>query len=155
MFMNGLSKLFGVCTLAAIGLATTGCADPFKVTEYEPVQGPTVYKGVTADQLDDTAGKVRNAVIYAPGHYKTGVDTIAEIHVGSVRGCFTQLADAAAVNGGTYRIDCVGQDGAVVARFETSGATYGQYIAPEKGQTKGTYKSHLELSSRTLQPGQF
>ncbi len=146
--MKGLAKVFA---LSALAFSLAGCSDPFASREYETVQKDAVQRGVTAQGLDDTKGAVSNAIIYAPVQYKSGSDTIAEIHVGSVRACFTQMTDAASVNPGSYRIDCIGSAGNIVARFATESGEYQTYRDPAPGQKKGVRELRFELNNRQLQ----
>jgi len=103
--------------------------------EYEKVQRPPLYQGLVAQQLDDKQGTVKSAFIYEPYH------TLAEVPVGSIRACFTQMVDAASVNTGSYRVDCVGPAGNIVARFATESEESESWKTP---LLPGSNKRHIQ-----------
>jgi hypothetical protein len=111
--MKSLSKVF-----AAAGLAVSlaACSSRFPQVEFTYNRTP-VFDGITTESLDNTTGTVSHAIIHAPQQYQKGVDTIAQVDVGSVRACFTQAVDAATVNSGYYRVDCVNERGEIVSGF--------------------------------------
>jgi hypothetical protein len=118
--------------------------------EFDKVRKGPLFQGITAQELDDTQGTIKNAIIYAPFHDQSGSDTIAEVHVGSVRACFMQMVDAASVNTGSYRVDCVGPPGNIVARFATEAEEQRSLKGPRHGEKKGIYETQLTFKSDRL-----
>ena len=143
--MKNASK---VLVAAGLSAAMTACSQGFPDYEHKYNQ-TAVHEGITANSLDDRPGTVSHAIIYAPAHYKTGVDTIAQVNVGSVRACFTQAVDAASVNAGNYRVDCIGPQGDIVDRFSVN-SEWWRENKPSGDGNKVTIEHTLRINSQRL-----
>ena len=142
-----MRKLF---TFSALALSASLAACISDFPDIKRVAGETVFKGVAPETLDDTPGTVKSAVIYAPYRHKSGGDTIEEVSAGSIRDCFTQMFDAAAVNSGNYRVNCIGPKGDVVARFSLESQWMMRQSPRQEETNEIVRESWLEVETKRL-----